>query len=373
MPDALEVFDDVSIACDRAEQQTAFYCGAACCEMTLRTLGVTCAQADAYKLIHDDARFAVEHMYSDPEGLALCLNTKAPVGALQSKLEPLVTNDPQQIITGIYYTLKYLRIPCAVLVQKGNHWVVIDSARVHEAVGASPQVAGVFVENPWYGSPSDRYVAIDEFISGWLTGNQWGVTWKDKLVAISDGQACAAPTVANLPSAEASLLSAKWLTVNLPSTQPSPQERISAALSSHGFAQISEIQGGGADLVTPVLVHDLDNGGDFIVAPRDATQSPEFNNFVYVAIDAATYSLLEICQFARAVQVYSDDEAEIASKMLRPQSNIVVLGGYYWRRSFEAMSRFQIARKIEVDGAPLYLLSDGRLVDVLETQINAGA
>lgn len=373
MPDQPQTFDDVSIACDRVEQQTAFYCGAACCEMTLRVLGVACAQPDAYKIIHDDNRFLTEQMYSDPTGMALCLNQQIPAGKVPVTLVPQVTNDPAAIVTAIYYTLKFLRLPCAVLVQRGNHWVVIDSARVYEVAGSAPEVAGVFIQNPWYGSPANRYVAIDEFVSGWLTGIQWGVTWKDKLVAISDGFAHTMPTVSNVQSSRTRTLSVKWLTANVIGGQIDPQARVSAALASHGFEGITEIKGGGADLTTPVLVEDLDGGGDFIVAPRDATLSTDFNNFVYVAIDAISFSLLEISQFARAIQVYSDDEAVIAAKALRPQATIQVKPGYFWKRSFETMSRFQIARKVAVDADDVYLLSDGRIVNVLDTYASFGA
>lgn len=373
MSDQPQAFDDVSIACDRVEQQTAFYCGAACCEMTLRVLGVACAQPDAYKIIHDDNRFLIEQMYSDPTGMALCLNQQIPAGKVFTKLVPQVTNDPSEIVTAIYYTLKFLHLPCAVLVQRGNHWVVINSARVHEVAGVAPEVAGMFIQNPWYGSPANRYVAIDEFISGWLIGIQWGVTWKDKLVAISDGLVHTMPTVLSVPSGRTHTLSIKWLTANLLGSQIDQQARVSAALASHGFAGITEIKGGGVELTTPVLVQDLDGGGDFIVAPRDATLSTEFNNFVYVAIDAASFSLLEISQFARAIQVYSDAEAVIAAKALRPQAIIQLKPGYFWKRSFETMSRFQIARKVAVDADDLFLLSDGRIVNVLDTYASFGA
>ncbi|QJD90150.1 hypothetical protein HH213_08600 [Duganella dendranthematis] len=358
------VFEEVASPCERVEQQTAFYCGAACCKMVFDNLKIPVSQAEAYQIIHNDERFKTEELYSDPLGIAACLNIKTPVD-ISFEVQDFSSTDKSIVLDQIYYTLKFLRIPCLVLVQKGNHWVVISAVRMTEEVGGNREMRGVYIQNPWYGSTANKYVATPEFLDGWLTPIAWGETWKNSLVIMSDEKAPRPQNIAAMQSSH-TLISFR------PSAFLTKSQLAQSALREHGFNEILNLGGGAGDILAPIDVVDLAGNGDYTIIPMDGTNSANFKDFVYVAVDSASGNLLEIERFGNALQVYSDSEAKGVIQTLHPSAHVTIDPLYYWERSFIAMSRFQIFRKVGIDGTSFFLTSGGEIKADLAFTAKAG-
>lgn len=348
-----QVFEEVASPCQRVEQQTAYYCGAACCKMIFDNLKIPVSQAEAYQLIHNDQRFKVEELYSDPLGIAACLNLKTP-NDITFEVQEFVSNDHKAIFDEIYYTLKFLRIPCIALVQKGNHWVVISAMRISEESGGKREIHGFYVQNPWYGSSNNKYISAVEFEEGWLTPVRWGKTWKNSMVIISDG---------NVPVSQ-NISIARSFNIGVQIHAPmffTKQQLAQSALREHGFDDFFEIKGGGAAVLAPIEILSIGGQSSYSIIPMDAMQNSNFNDFVYVAVDTLTGNLLEIEKFGNALQVYSDDEARAVIQNIHPAANIVIDPYYYWERSYVTMTRFQVFRKVSIDGTSMFLTSQGEL------------
>jgi hypothetical protein len=239
-------------------------------------------------------------------------------------------------------------------VQKGNHWVVISAVRMTEEVGGHREMRGVYIQNPWYGSAANKYVATPEFLDGWLTPIAWGKTWKNSFVIMSDEKAPRPQNIAAMRSSHTpiSFRALAFLTKS---------QLAQSALREHGFNEIINLGGGAGDVLAPIDVVDLAGHGDYTIIPMDGTQSANFKDFVYVAVDLASGNLLEIERFGNALQVYSDEEAKGVIQTLYPSAHVIIDPLYYWQRSFVAMSRFQVFRRVEIDGASVFLTSGGEI------------
>jgi hypothetical protein len=353
---------DLTATCERVEQETPYFCGAACCEMIFEALGIRSTQTLNYSLIHDDQRFSVEQLYSDPTGIRICLN-KELNGKNNFTCMPFVSTISEDVLRELVFCVAELEFPCICLVQKGNHWVVVDDVRIQADNSPSRKVCGVFVQNPWYNSPSSKYVGVDEFFNGWLTPIAWGITWKDSLVIISDGNKHPSYGV------EKAKISVGNLSIQSLTSAASPLQNL---LAAHGFRDFTSIAGGGAAVTNPIEVQDLGSGQAFIVAPMDASASADFAGFVYVAVDPQTNELLEIAKFSKSLQVSSDDEAQNAGEQRWGKGNFTVLPGFFWERDYFAMSRFRIHRRVIVSSNTYRLFGDGSVEALNGTSVPAG-
>ncbi|WP_374501482.1 hypothetical protein [Zoogloea sp.] len=370
-------FSDVGAWCKRVEQQTSFFCGAACCKMLLDRVGVAVAQPNAYVAIHDTERFKTEELYSDPIGVSKYINDVTP-NTIDFDVKAFDGTDPKSLLDEIYFTIRFLQIPCLVLVRQGNHWVVVHGVRVSEGADGSRAICGVFIQDPWYAQADNKYVAATEFLSGWLTPVKWGVTWKGKLLIISDGLNHNARTPPPLISGFGPLLprQAVAATTNHYLAGVGSLGRINKsaidALTAHGFSEIVEIKsGGGADLLVPLDVTSID-GDDFTIVPMDGVASSHFVDFVYVALSAANGALLEICRLERAIYIHSDDEALSVLSQRFPTAKIDITPGYFWKSSFRTMSRFSVFRKVLIDSQVRYLFTSGDVATTLDDDVVAG-
>lgn len=355
--------NDLTAECQRVEQETPYFCGAACCEMLFDSRAIASTQSVNYELIHDNTRFSVEQMYSDPTGMTLCLNSKF-ARSINFDFKAFVTTATNEALRELVYTVAKLGVPCACLVQNGNHWVVVDDVRIIADSPSTIDVCGVFIQNPWFNSTPNKYVGVDEFMSGWLTPNKWGITWKDTLIVLSDGNSHPFYEVQ-----KAQISSGKILRIEYSASAASSLQSL---LKRHGFFGFNAIAGGGASITNPILVTELPGPGHYVIAPMDASADPRFGGFVYVAVGGETGELLEISSFSKALEVCSDDEAKSYADSKWGANGYTIFPDIYWERNYSSMSRFRVHRRVNVSGTIYKLFGDGTVEASNDERENAG-
>lgn len=341
-------YRDVAADVERLEQQTSYFCGAACSAMVLKANGVIVTQPDAYASIHNSERFKIEKLYSDPKGIADFMNERLD-GDI-NKISVCVSGSFEAALGLIFGSISFHGNAAIALVQDGNHWVVVDEIRVVETEQGEQRAIGVFVENPWYGRPPRAYVSIEEFELNWLRPNRWGVTWKDQFVSVG---ALTSKRVAKPMqlSRRTSMLHAM--------TAADPLSVALARLGDHGFENLSEIQGGGAAVQGPVRVSDDVTSTYYWIVPIDGMRDKAFSDFLFAAIDDITGNVLEVAKMGSALDLLSEAETRQRLSILAPASHIGEVSELLWVRSPTTMSRFDVCRRVEVDGEQLLLTIDG--------------
>ncbi|MBY5426994.1 hypothetical protein [Rhizobium leguminosarum] len=348
----------------RVEQQTSFYCGAACSVMVLRRFGIEVDQPTAYTTIHNEARFAVEQLYSDPAGIQGFLDQN--LSELKIDVNIVAADSFEEAAHQIVQSLAFYEFPGMVLVQGGNHWVTVDSVRVQEAPNGQMDVVGVIVENPWYNKTAHTYVAVDEFQLRWLEPNKWGETWKGKYVVV----ARTGPDTGRALSLLSLQPSSKVMVVAKESppgimTRDSLEMQAINGMALHGFDDVKAIGGGGAAVVTPIRILDEHTSAYYWIIPVDATSEKQFADFCYVAISEETGGLLEVSRVSAELDILNDSEVQLLLAGIYPHANIEVDPQYRWIPAYEVLSRFDIARRATVDGTALIVLRGGVVVSSL--------
>lgn len=191
------------------QQDTDYYCGAACAQMILEECGS--GHLDQVGLYNDNHGHSVAdsgvNWATAPDGLTWTLNHRQ--SGRYFVLDALATEDATSRM--IAWTIHHYGIAPAALVFGWQHWIAIRGFTASDAPSSSQDVgytiSGFDVNNPWPPTPSsaaepphstgdgcggggDRGVA-DEFISyatwqdDYMTGVPGGV-WSGRFVAVCD-------------------------------------------------------------------------------------------------------------------------------------------------------------------------------------------
>jgi hypothetical protein len=191
------------------QQDTDYYCGAACAQMVLHTVGQPLLSQD--DLYNDNHGHSVEpaSWSTPPDGLQWTLNNRQSAGKYFA-LDSLESEDA--ISRMLCWTIHYWRVAPIALVQAGNHWVVVHgytaSAAPNSSGDLSYTISSFDIRNPWpptptpgpppphsdgdvCGSGGDRGVAdINVSYANWqtdyMTANTYGNQWLGKYVAVCD-------------------------------------------------------------------------------------------------------------------------------------------------------------------------------------------
>jgi hypothetical protein len=300
--------------------------------------------------------------------------------------------DGASALAGIFEVISKRSFPSVVLVFGGGHWIVIDALRVvQDAADAPRRVIGAFVENPWKNSSPSLYVAYEELQSRYLTPNEYGKTWRGRIVVVGPGLSPPAPSVAWMKDVVASAWSGTRSLLGLAENQSSPVRgavvpapaafRPAASpgapaadampdpvalgasnMMAHGFRNIREIAGGGAAQLAPRHVIDEGGGDDFWIVPLDASDDPVSRDFVLAAISQATGRLLAVERDVAALDRLADDAIGEAVRAKFGPAHCVIAPAHYWRTSAMTPSRFDIYRKIIVNDQAWFVLRDGEIV-----------
>lgn len=190
------------------QQDTNYYCGAACAQMVLHSVGQSLLSQD--DLYNDNHNHSVEPQYwsTPPDGLQWTLNN------LQSTkyfaLDSLSTEDA--ISRMLCWTIHFWKVSPVALVEDGNHWVVVHgytaSAAPSSADDLTYTISSFDINDPWPPTPTpapppphtdgdvcgsggnrgtaSSNVSYTTWQEDYMTANNYGVQWLNKYVAVCD-------------------------------------------------------------------------------------------------------------------------------------------------------------------------------------------
>ena len=194
------------------QQDTDYYCGAACAQMVLKETGdALLSQDDLYNSNHAHST-AEGGWATGPDGLNFTLNALKPAPPVFNSFFVLdAVNTEESISRIIIWTIHHYQIAPVAMVYGWAHWIVIrgfeTTALPSSGADVSYAILGYYVNNPWpptptpgpppphstgdiCGSGGNRGIA-NEYISysTWQTDYMTGIPsghWAGKFVAVCD-------------------------------------------------------------------------------------------------------------------------------------------------------------------------------------------
>jgi hypothetical protein len=379
------------------QQDTDYYCGAACSQMVLEQCGSgLLGQAGLYNDNH--AHSTTESgWFTAPDGLTWTLNNRQ--SAKYFVLDALNTEDAISRI--IAWTVHHYRVSPVAMVFGSAHWIVVrgytSSTTPASSFDVGYTISGFDVNNPWPPTPSpapppphsggdgcgtggDRGVA-DEHISyaTWRTDYMTGISggyWSGKFVAVCDPE----PPPERHPEDQEPHRSEFDGEVLL-------QPRLAAELSEQALVQVglTERDGwrqalAGTELGEPVLVQRLDRADSFYwIVPRQR----DGLTTVVVAIDArfGDYQQARALPSPEGTALLTlgreEVERSIVDRMhqlpgrrgevfIRP-GLACISDHWVWRPCRESLSPYYPFKLVSYGADRFYVRSDGRIFSRLTT------
>lgn len=394
----MPVSEDLSVAYH--QQDTDYYCGAACAQMVLDSIGTGLLnQDDLYSDNHTHST-TESGWYSAPDGVLWTMNALKPPSPTFNSYFVLDALDHEDSISRcIVWTIHHYKVAPIAMVYGSQHWIVVRGYTASAAPSGfgdtSYTISGFVVNNPWPPTPSwynpasapppphggtdgcgdggNRGVA-DEHISytTWQTDYMTGVPgghWAGKFIAVCDPDP--PPT---RPGRFREVL-----------MRPLPGDRLietdvaiaraNEGLRVHGLLDKDPyklaVQAGQAG--TPVLVQRLDRQDSFysiipITEPSGAVP-------LAIAVDARTGVYLQSA-VRRGAQgsVFTLNNRRSASRLvvgrrlqlpeplgrllIRPEA-VCHYPILVWKPCRESLSPFYPFHLFTVGGHPIYVRSDG--------------
>ncbi|MBC7873948.1 MAG: hypothetical protein H7Y01_08130 [Ferruginibacter sp.] len=196
------------------QQDTNYYCGAACAQMVLHSIGAGhLSQDDLYNDNHSHS--VIEGgWYTAPDGLGWTLNNRKPA-AFTNHFVLFEPTDEETISRKIVWTIHHYMVAPVAMVYGSAHWIVVKgfeaSAAPSSSGDSSYSITGFFINNPWPPTPGPLppphstgdlcgsggdYGIVNEHISygtwqgTYMTGIPGG-HWAGKFVALCDPEPAA--------------------------------------------------------------------------------------------------------------------------------------------------------------------------------------
>ena len=191
------------------QQDTNYYCGAACAQMVLHSVGTALGSQD--DLYNDNHNHSVEPQYwsTPPDGLQWTLNNRQSAGKYFA-LDSFDAEDP--ISRMICWTIHFWKVSPVALVESGNHWVVVNGYTASAAPSSwddlSYTISSFDLRDPWPPTPApapppphtdgdtcgtggvhgvaDVNVSYATWQSDYMNANTFGSQWLGKYVAVCD-------------------------------------------------------------------------------------------------------------------------------------------------------------------------------------------
>ncbi|MEO8739082.1 MAG: hypothetical protein ABI537_05195 [Casimicrobiaceae bacterium] len=195
------------------QQDTDVYCGAACAQMVLASMGAALASQD---VLFTDGRNHTSELaswYNPPDGIQWVMNDRRPGGWFA--LFSLDTEDA--LSRKLVWTLHHYQVAAIALVFGGDHWVVVRGYDATAAPATSDDVSYTInafdINNPWPPVPAffappgsappphggadgcgiggvrgvaNEHIAYATWQSQYMTTNVYGTAWLGKFVAVCD-------------------------------------------------------------------------------------------------------------------------------------------------------------------------------------------
>jgi hypothetical protein len=379
------------------QQDTDYYCGAACAQMVLAQCGAGLLhQTDLYNDNHSHST-AESGWYTAPDGLQWTLNNRQ--SGKYFVLDALSTEEA--ISRMIVWTLHHYRVAPVAMVYGSAHWIVVrgytTSADPANSSDTSYSISGFDINNPWPPTPvpgpppphsvgdvcgsggnrgvADEHVSYTSWRNDYMTGIPSG-HWGGKFVAICDPD----PPPDRLPhdrQIELSRFSGHELIEHRRAA-----DLASAALKDHGLLQRKNWRSAleGTEPGKGVLVQRLDRLDSFYwIVPYMRADSAR----TVVSVDArfGQYLQARTLPEARGTALLTLDrkevEALIADRvhelgdgrgelLIRP--GVACISNHWvWRPCRESLSPFYPFKLVTYGANRLYVRSDGAVFHSLTT------
>jgi hypothetical protein len=383
------------------QQDTNYYCGAACAQMVLDSIGAGILdQVGLYADNHAHSTLDVGvNWATGPDGLTWTLNDRRPASfSNYFVLFALASEDLTS--RKIVWTIHHYQVAPVALVYGWQHWIVLRgydaSAAPSTYSDTSYSINAFDVNNPWPPTPApapppphtagdpcgsggirgvaNEHIPYAEWQSTYMTGVPGGY-WSGKFVAVCD------------PEPPPDTHGDRRPTRERPAGERllEPQEAAGQALEGlreYGLYEREDWREvlDGAEPGEPVLVERLDRRGSYYyIVPmgRDGREmaaaarvDARFGDYLQaVALPEPAPNFLEPLAREAVLKLVLDQKIELPEyrgELLLREELICVYPVLVWKPCRESLSPFYPFRMITVGSERLYIRSDGRIF----TQLN---
>jgi hypothetical protein len=371
------------------QQDTDYYCGAACAQMVLDEAGN--GLMDQTSLYNDNHNHSTTEpgWATGPDGLTWTLNHRQIFSNKYFVLDALGAED--SISRMLAWTIHHYKIAPVALVYGWAHWIVIRgysaSASPASSIDTSYSIGSFDVNNPWPpvppgGNPpphhhrdgcgtggnrgiANEHISYGTWQSTYMTGVPSGY-WAGKYVAVCDPDPPPAGSAGNV--VQPKLLAGDRIVT--------AQEAITlaeAGLSEYGLheREIWRDSLSGTTAGEPVLVQRLDRTDEFyyLVPMQRGTQAPgtyvavdaRFGNYMQ-AVTVPGQPALEIDRQAAAEQLLQQGVVDVTNErnpiVIRPEA-FAQYPALVWKPCRESLSPFYPFHMFTVGSRQIYVRVDG--------------
>jgi hypothetical protein len=148
-----------NLAVPHHQQDTNYYCGAACAQMVLETIGAGLLDQDplyADNHAHSTTDVAV-NWYTGPDGLEWTMNDRRPAG-FSNIFVLFALGSEDAISRKIVWTIHHYNVAPIALVYGWDHWIVVRGYQASDAPSSSADnsytITSFDINNPWPYAPS---------------------------------------------------------------------------------------------------------------------------------------------------------------------------------------------------------------------------
>lgn len=378
------------------QQDTDYYCGAACAQMVLNGAGAGLLDQDS---LYDEnhCNSSVENgWYTGPDGLVSTMHAHRPRGYARD-FALFALDEEDAISRTIVWSLYRHGVPAIALVLGSDHWIVVrgydTSADPQSAEDTSYSIDGFYINNPWPPTPDDgpppphaddtdgcgtgdtrgvanAHVTRAAWQDTYMTGVPTGY-WAGKYLAVCDSAALARPSSRVtrpdpprdgkqiLPPSEVADLAIEGMTANHLADQSGWSKAI--ARKDHGGE--------------PVLVQRIDRADTYYYLIRfEADEGPS----VFASVDArfGRYGQSVVVPPTTGPHLETVGEEPFINRLkpfrhmlgglrgggiLLRQESVSVSPTLVWKPCRESLSPFYPFHVVTIGGRRLYYRVDGRL------------
>jgi hypothetical protein len=375
------------------QQDTDYYCGAACAQMVLDSIGAGILdQVPLYADNHSHSTIEPA-WYTGPDGLTWTLNDRRPA-AFGNHFVLFALTSEDLISRKIVWTIHHYQVAPVALVYGWQHWIVVRgydaSAAPSTYSDTSYSINAFDVNNPWPPTPSpapppphtagdacggggmrgiaNEHITYATWQSTYMTGVPGGY-WLGKFVAVCDPE----------PPPD-------WHGDRRPNPERRPRDRLlnaeeaaeraGAGLKEYGLHEREDWARPleGAEPQEPVLVERLDRVGTYYyIVPMGRERGvsaavsvdARFGDYLQaVALPEPGPNILEPLERKSTLEHLLDRRIELPERrgeLIVDADLLCIYPVLVWKPCRESLSPFYPFRMITVGNQQLYVRSDGRV------------